>query len=218
MSVLISNQDLAKKVAGALLDIKAVGFSLDQPVTFKSGIISPVYVDNRTFPAHTTEWKVVIGGFSQLISSQHLEFDFIAGIETAGIPHSAALGFSLDKPSVFVRKKAKDHGTKKMVEGGDVKEKKVLLIEDLVTTGGSSLAGVESLRQAGAVVTDCLVIVSYGFEESVEAFAQAGVNLHSLTDFPTILSEAIKRNLLTEEQKTSIESWLEDPFGWANKR
>src|SRR5689334_20369405 len=117
-----------RQIAKTLLDIKAVGFALEKPITFKSGIISPVYVDNRRFPFFPKQWKEVIKGFAALSEAKKLQFDVIAGIETAGIPHSAALGFFLQKPSVFVRKAAKDHGTKKMIEGGDVKGKKVLLI------------------------------------------------------------------------------------------
>jgi orotate phosphoribosyltransferase len=201
-------------VANALLEIRAVGFSLDQPITFKSGMKSPVYVDNRRLPFHPKEWRVVLDGFAQLINEKKLKFDSIAGIETAGIPHSAALGFLLKKPSMFVRKKVKDHGTKSRIEGGDVKGKTVLLLEDLVTTGGSSLAGVEALREAEAVANDCLVIVSYGFPESVTAFADAKVQLHPLTTFKDILSAAIKQKKISALQRKTVEAWLADPWGW----
>jgi len=139
-------------------------------------------------------------------------------VEAAGIPHSAALGFLLKKPSVFVRKRVKDHGTKKMVEGGDVEGREVLLIEDLVTTGSSSLAGVESLRKSGATTNDCLVIISYGFKESKEAFAEAKVSLHSLTTFQIVLDEALKMRKFSKKDKLILEDWFKEPWGWAKRQ
>ena len=112
---------------------------------------------------------------------QH-SFDVIGGIEAAGIPHSAALGFATAMPSIFIRKEAKEHGTKKRVEGGNVTGKRVLLVEDLVTTGMSSLSGVEALRAEGAIVEDCLAIISYGFPGRKEKFAAAGVTIARTDD------------------------------------
>jgi orotate phosphoribosyltransferase len=208
---------LETTVAQALLRIGAVGFKPENPITFKSGIISPVYVDNRRFPFYPTEWKLVIEGFQNLVAKDKIDFDVLAGIETAGIPHSAALGYAMNQPSVFVRKKVKDHGTKSRIEGGLVKGKKVLLLEDLVTTGGSSLAGVEALREDGASVKDCLIIVSYGFKEATTAFAKAGVKLHALSNFSVILEEALKQNLFTPKQKVILEDWFQDPWGWGKR-
>ena len=138
------NLNLMQSIAKALLNINAVGFSPQAPITFKSGIISPVYVDNRQLIFHPTEWHVIIEGFQSLIQAQALAFDVIAGVAVGGVPHSSALAYQLNKPSVFIRKEAKEHGKGKRVEGGDVQDKRVLLIEDLVTTGGSSLSGVRS--------------------------------------------------------------------------
>lgn len=196
-----------------LLDISAVGFTAT-PIRFKSGILSPVYVDNRTLPSFPEQWIEVIETFGSLIREKALAFDGIAGIESAGIPHSAALGYSLRKPSVFVRKAAKDHGTKRMVEGGDVKGKQIVLVEDLVTTGGSSLHGVEQLRAAGAQVTDCLCIVSYGFAQADEAFKKAGVVLHPLVTFSEILSSALQAGLIDDSQHREVDAWLADPHAW----
>jgi orotate phosphoribosyltransferase len=204
-------------IARSLLKIAAVGFQPENPITFKSGIISPVYVDNRRFPFYPKEWETVIGGFQTLIEKDRIDFEVLAGIETAGIPHSAVLGYVLNKPSVFVRKKIKDHGTKSRIEGGLVKNKKVVLIEDLVTTGGSSLAGVEALRDNQAVVRDCLIIVSYGFKQATNAFENAGVKLHSLTNFAVILEEAVKQQLLNAQQKIILEDWFQDPWGWGKR-
>ncbi len=208
----------AQNVAQALLSIKAVGFVVDNPITFKSGIVSPVYIDNRRFPHHPQAWKVIIEGFRQLIKEKNLNFEVIAGIETAGIPHSAALGYALEVPSVFVRKSAKDHGTKKMIEGGEVRGKKVLLLEDHITTGGSSLAGVSALRDEGATVHDCIAITSYGFSAATESFAEANVALHTLTSFEQILPRAIDEQIIDAKACKAVESWLRDPLKWQESR
>jgi orotate phosphoribosyltransferase len=205
----------AEQVAKALLDIGAVGFSLGNPVTFKSGIKSPVYVDNRRLTYWPQQWKIVIAAFQEKAAS--LRFDVIAGVETAGIPHSAALAFALDYPSVFIRKQSKEHGLKNRIEGGEVGGRRVLLIEDLVTTGGSSLAGVEALRDLGADVTDCLTIVSYGFAAADEAFQRAQVRLHTLTDFATIARNAYDMERISQAEMDAIQDWMTDPHGWAAK-
>ncbi|MES2391847.1 MAG: phosphoribosyltransferase family protein, partial [Acidobacteriota bacterium] len=142
----------------------------------------------------------------------------VGGIEAAGIPHSAALGFAMQRPSVFIRKEAKGHGAKKRVEGGDVAGKRVMLVEDLVTTGMSSLAAVEALREEGAIVTDCLAIISYGFVEGKEAFAKAGVMLHALTSFEEVLQVELKSGARDEVSAAIVRDWLGDPQGWAKRR
>lgn len=200
--------------ASLLLQNNIVGLVQGEPVKFKSGILSPVYTDNRKLPAHPLIWQKIIKEMERVITEKKIRFDMIAGIETAGIPHSAALGFFLKKPSVFVRKEAKGHGLKKRVEGGDVKGKRILLIEDLVSTGGSSLSGVQALRDEGAVVSDCLVIVNYGFPETKPNFKKAKVQLHALATFSEIADEAIAKKLFTKEQGREIRSWLKDPWGW----
>ncbi len=209
--------DYSQKIAQALLHIGAVGFCVENPITFTSGMKAPVYVDNRKFPFWPEQWRVVIEGFMQKIRDGGIDFDVIAGIETAAIPHSSALAYVLQKPSVFVRKKPKEHGTKSKIEGGDVQGKRVLLVEDLVTTGQSSLAGVEALRAAGAVVEDCSVIVTYGFKEAMEAFRQAKVRLHALTSFSAILTEAVRQGVLSGDGKAIVEDWLAEPHGWAER-
>lgn len=206
---------LQTAVARALLEIQAVVFTPRQPVTFKSGIKSPVYVDNRRLPFWPAQWRLVIEGFQQVVAAGDLEFDVVAGIAAAGVPHSSALAYMLETPSVFVRKAAKDHGLKSLIEGGDVTGRHVVLVEDLVTTGGSSLAGVTALRDAGATVTDCLCITTYGFAEAWDAFDAAGVTLHPLTPFPTIAQQAFDAGYFGEAELALVEAWMADPHGWA---
>ena len=206
-----------QSIAKALLNINAVGFSPQEPITFKSGIVSPVYVDNRQLIYHPTEWHTIVEGFQTLIESQELQFDVIAGVAVGGVPHSSALAYMINSPSVFIRKEAKEHGKGKRVEGGNVQGKRVLLIEDLVTTGGSSLSGVEALRDSDATVTDMLAIVSYGFTEAKHAFTQAEVNLMTLTNFDVILDVALSENRFSSEEAKIIHDWFDNPHEWGQK-
>lgn len=210
--------DLTSEIAERLIEIGAVGFQPQAPIAFKSGILSPIYVDNRQIPFHPLVWRVVIDGFKQRMEVEQIQPHVIAGIETAGIPHSAALAFSLQVPSVFVRKEAKDHGAKKRVEGGDVHGKRVLLIEDHISTGGSSLAGVDSLRAEGAVVDHCMAITSYGFGEAADMFGAASVKLHVLVPLPTILEVARRKGHFGEAEFAVLSDWASDPRGWAARQ
>ena len=208
-----SNTNLSS--AKALLDIGAIGFSPDAPITFKSGIRSPVYVDNRQLIYHPAAWHIIIEGFESLIESRHLQFDILAGVALGGVPHSSALAYLMNQPSVFVRKETKGHGMGNRVEGGAVDDRRVLLVEDLITTGGSSLSAVDALRQSGANVTDALAIISYDFDEARAAFERVDIALHTLTDFETLMQLAQERQLLNAEQIALISRWFADPYAWA---
>jgi len=204
-------------IAKALLDIGAVGFAPGAPITFKSGIVSPVYVDNRILIYHPGPWHRVVKGFASIIADSALEFDLIAGVAVGGVPHSSALAYVLNSPSVFIRKESKGHGKAQRIEGGAVAGKTVLLVEDLVTTGGSSLSAVAALREAGALVTDMVAIVSYGFAEARAAFKNARVQLHTLTDFDALLEGALQRETFGERDESLIRAWLADPHHWEPK-
>ena len=212
------NTNTKRSIAKALLDIGAVGFSPRAPITFKSGILSPVYVDNRILIFHPEPWHSVIDGFASSIKELPLEFDLIAGVAVGGVPHSSALAYVLNKPSVFIRKESKGHGKAQRIEGGPVEGKSVLLVEDLVTTGGSSLSGVAALREAGALVTDMVAIVSYGFAGAQAAFDEAQVKLHTLTDFDALLDLALQRGMFGERDESVIRNWFADPHHWGTTR
>lgn len=207
----------SREIAEALIVIEGVGFRPSAPILFKSGIQSPVYCDNRRFPFWPEQWAKVIRGFESLIEEREIAVDVVGGVEAAGIPHSAALGFAMRMPSVFIRKEPKEHGTKKRVEGGDVTGKRVVLVEDLVTTGGSSIAAIEALRAEGAVVKDCLAIISYGFPEAEELFGQSGVRLHATTTFEAVLESAIGWAMIDEAGADVVRDWLRDPRSWAKR-
>jgi orotate phosphoribosyltransferase len=201
-------------VARALLEIGAVGITPSDPVTFKSGIKSPVYIDNRRLIFYPDQWHIVISDFVSRMRADGLHVDAIAGVETAGIPHSSALAYTVELPSVFVRKATKEHGLKRRIEGGDVAGRHVLLIEDMVTTGESSLSAVVALREAGATVTDCFAIITYGFPDALQRFTHAGVTLRTLTSFETVVNEAVRAGQVSPETAVVLHTWLADPYGW----
>ncbi len=209
---------MSQAVVEALLDIDAVGFSPKSPITFKSGIVSPVYVDNRRLPYHPEQWHIIIKGFIDAIHQHEIAYDLIAGVAVGGVPHSSALAYALKQPSVFVRKEAKAHGKTQRIEGGDVEGKRVVLVEDLVTTGGSSLSGIEALRDSGATVDTLLAIVSYGFAEAVDNLAINKIDLVTLTNFQEILDEAMTRGLFSMVEADVINDWFDDPHSWAERQ
>ncbi|MCL2469568.1 MAG: orotate phosphoribosyltransferase [Alphaproteobacteria bacterium] len=209
---------VAAQVARTLVEIGAVGVKAKNPITFKSGIISPVYVDNRTLPYHPKAWKTVIEGFQTLIEEEKIAFDVLAGVAVGGVPHASALGYLMQRPSLFVRKEAKGYGKEKRVEGGTVEGKKILLIEDLITTGSSSLSGVEALRQEGGLVDTILAIVTYSFKEAGQAFEKENITAHTLTTFPIIMQQGLEMGRFDIEEQQAVMEWLDDPHGWWNKK
>lgn len=200
--------------AQALLAAGVVGFAFDAPRTFKSGIKSPVYLDNRKLLTHPHEWHVVIRAMASIVDMLGIPDLVVAGIETAGIPHSSALAYKMRLPTVFVRKQTKDHGLQRRIEGGEVYGRSVVLIEDQITTGSSSMSGVMALRDAGAAVEHLIAITSYGFPEADAAFEHAGVKLHVMVGFNELLPAVRASGRLSETQQASLDAWLADPVGW----
>jgi orotate phosphoribosyltransferase len=207
----------AREVARALVEASALTYQAGAPVTFRSGLRSPLYVDGRRLISHPGPWRVVIDALRTAIEREAIAVDAVAGVETAGIPHSSALAYAASLPSVFVRKVAKGHGLGRRVEGGDVAGRRVVLIEDLVTTGGSSLDAVDALRDAGATVVDVVAIATYGFAGMAEAFAGAGVRLSVLTTVAAIVDEAEAAGRLDRAAAADIRAWLADPTAWSQR-
>jgi orotate phosphoribosyltransferase len=210
-------QERQKQIARQLVALGAVTVMAEAPVTFRSGLRSPVYVDNRSIPFHPATWHDVINAFEDAIIIESVQFDVVAGIAAAGIPHSSAIGYAMRKPSMFIRKEAKAHGQKQRIEGGDVNGKRVLLVEDLITTGGSAISGIQALRNAGAVVEDCIAIVTYGLPDAIEAFKNLGVRLHTLTSFEFILDAMRETGEYNNQHLATIDRWLQAPFKWADE-
>lgn len=205
---------IATEVAENLLQIKAIKLSPQNPFTWASGLKSPIYCDNRTllsYPAIRDRIVVGLVEKSQLFSN----FDVVAGVATAGIPHGALLADRLKLPFVYVRAKAKDHGRQNLIEGELKPGKKVLVIEDLISTGGSSLQAVEALRQEGCEVVGVLAIFSYEFEAATLAFQQANCPLETLSNYSTMTQVAITSAYVGPEDQETLNQWRQNPKEWS---
>lgn len=209
----------SRDFATMLLNAGAVKISFDPPFTYASGIRAPIYTDNRVLVSHVKERGMVVDGMIALAGELGLGSDvFYAGTATAGIPWASFVADRLGAPMVYVRPKPKDHGTGKQIEGVIPAGSVAVMVEDLVTTGGSSLATVEALRhEGGSRVEHMFAIFTYGFEKMYRAFEEAGVTLHVLTDFPTLLDVARERGDITMAQYEKILEYKADPEGWAGK-
>ena len=227
-----------KLVAETLIAAEAVFFVPDAPVTFASGIRSPVYMDTRRLLAVPKLWSEVIDVLTETACSLALESDaesggkaqsdrqagaegseieaeVVAGVAVGGIPHSTAVALRAGLPSCFVRKQAKEHGRGKAIEGADVEGRKVVLVEDVITTGGSSLDAVASLQEAGAEVVGCVAIAGYDLDGASDKFAESGVPLYLLAPFPTVLEVAEASGSFPQEAIDEARRWHQDPHGWS---
>lgn len=186
------------KAAKALLETGAVFFRPEEPFTWASGIKSPVYTDNRLVLTAPDARRVIEEGLIDLIRETYPEAEALFGTATAGIPHAAIAGYAMDLPMGYVRSGAKDHGRANRIEGRVSEGQKVVVIEDLISTGGSVISAAEALRQAGAEVLGVICIFSYQLEKSRAAFADAGLEYHSLTDFDSIVRTAAETGYISE--------------------
>ena len=205
--------NIAAKTARHLLEIKAVKLSPHDPFTWASGILSPIYCDNRvalSFPAVRTFLKLCLAEQSASFGP----FDVVAGVATAGIPHGVLLADALGKPFIYVRSSAKDHGRRNLIEGELSAGQRVLVIEDLISTGGSCLLAAEALLEAGAKVVGVLAIFQYGFAKASAAFAEKNIPFQTLTNYEVLVQEAARIGYVTEEDLNTLRRWRENPEGW----
>ena len=202
-------------LAGHLINYGAVSFMTDAPMRLKSGLVTPIYVDNRSLTGHPDAWRDIIETTCSRIAQLGLKFDIIAGVEGAGVSHAAALAYRLGKPSIFVRQRAKTYGDHSRVEGPSVKGKRVLIIEDHISTGLSLLSAVEGLKAEGAIVEDCLAITSFGIDETTKLFEKENVTCHELLDFTLVLEKAVEMGKIDEEKKLLLIDGLANPWTWA---
>ncbi len=207
---------LEAAIAEALLSIGAVALQPEEPFTWASGLRSPIYCDNRLIMGHPSIRALTTNGFISKMAAQDLHPDVIAGTATAGIPHAAWLAGELSLPLVYVRSSPKAHGRKNQVEGALSKGQSVVVIEDLISTGMSSIAVVDVLKGTGVQVDAVLAIFSYGFDRAVTAFTEAKVPCHTLTNFDVLLDVAKRKGHLGPDAIETMKAWQHDPQGWSD--
>ena len=206
--------EINRKVAGLLLQSKAIILEPAKPFTWASGWLSPIYCDNRvtlSFPDIRTYIKEA---FAQVIQANFPAPDLIAGVATGAIAQGVLVAEAMDLPFVYVRPSAKGHGRQNLIEGRLEAGQKVVVVEDLISTGGSSLKAVEALREAGAEVAGMVAIFSYGFPLAEDNFAKAGVDLLTLTDYHSLIETAVESGEILPGQVELLKEWRKDPANW----
>lgn len=211
----------AKEIARAALDIQAVRLQPDDPFTWTSGYRMPIYNDNRLFLFYPQYRELICEAFAGLITEASIPCDLIAGTPTAGIPHAVLLADKLKKPFIYPRKQQKEHGMKNKIEGikhpDMIREKHVLMIEDLISTGKSSVEAIETVRSAGAKVNCCLSIFSYGFDKAHQAFLDAEAQYRSLITLETLIELVEEKEYFNPEQIGLLREWQRSPFTWGDR-
>ncbi|MEO6132189.1 MAG: orotate phosphoribosyltransferase [Saprospiraceae bacterium] len=210
----ILDQNLAKKVAHELLSISCVQLNVEHPFTWVSGIKSPVYCDNRKIVSHVETRIIIADSFVTLIAHHFKDVEVIAGVATGGIPMGVLIADRLKLPFIYVRQEPKEHGLMRQVEGDYTAGSKVVLIEDHVSTGGSSMKAIQGLLNADLKVLALISIMTYNFQEALGLFNREGINHVSLSDLDTVLDQALTEKRLTSEEADSIFSFRSDPKNW----
>ncbi|MBC2119784.1 orotate phosphoribosyltransferase [Listeria marthii] len=205
---------IEKQVAEQLLEIKAVFLKPNDPFTWASGIKSPIYCDNRLTLGFPKVRQFIAQSLAEKIKQTFGEVDVVAGTATAGIPHAAWVSDLLDLPMVYVRSKAKEHGKGNQIEGPIAKGQKVVVIEDLISTGGSSLKAVEALEEAGAEVVGIAAIFTYGLDKGKKLLDEADTKLVTLTNYDELIEVALSENYVTAEDMSTLKEWKKSPENW----
>jgi orotate phosphoribosyltransferase len=208
------NDESALKVAEFLLQIKAIKLQPNKPFTWASGWKSPIYCDNRITLSYPKVRTYIRQQFVHVITENFGKPDVIAGVATGGIAHGALVAQEMGLPFVYIRSEAKKHGLTNMIEGVVEKGQSVVIIEDLISTGGSSLKAVEALRNAGCEVKGMAAIFTYGFKAAADNFKKEKCKLVTLSDYETLIKQALKSNFITENDSASLKEWREEPSEW----
>jgi orotate phosphoribosyltransferase len=203
-----------KAVAEKLLQINAIRLSPDKPFTWASGWKSPIYCDNRKVLSFPYSRDFIKSEMCNLIFDQFPEANLLSGVATAGIAWGAMVADQLKLPFIYVRPKPKEHGLGNQIEGSYEKGQKTVVIEDLISTGKSSLQVVDVMKEAGLDVIGMVSIFTYGFEIASQAFKQAGLPYKSLTNYETLINLAIEKGIVTADQHQTLLNWREDPAHW----
>jgi orotate phosphoribosyltransferase len=205
---------MEREIAEILLGIKAVTLRASPPFRWASGIVAPIYVDNRMLMSYPAERKTIVVWMSRLTHNMGLKPDVIAGVATSGIPWAAWVAADLGKPMIYVRPDAKDHGKGNLIEGKLEPGQRVLLVEDLISTGGSAISSIRRVREAGGVLDNCLAIFTYEFKESARNFDDIKCRLITLSDFSTLVKVASEMGHISKGDMSQVLQWSKDPKNW----
>ncbi|MDQ0059433.1 orotate phosphoribosyltransferase [Paenibacillus harenae] len=203
--------ELPQTIAKSLLAIEAVALRPNDPFTWTSGIKSPIYCDNRLTMSYPEIRDLIAEGFATIIRELYPDAEVIAGTSTAGIPHAAWVAQKLNLPMAYIRDKAKGHGKQNQIEGRIVPGQKVIVIEDLISTGGSSLKAALAVREAGAEVQSVLAIFTYQFESAVQAFQAENVPLKTLSNYSALIEAAVEVGKVAAADVDTLQAWRNDP-------
>ena len=208
---MIFNEKMALEVASSLLQIKAIKLQPTNPFTWASGILSPIYCDNRKILSYPDSRKLVADSLCEVIQSKYSKAKVVAGVVTGGIAHGVLAAERLGLPFVYVRPDAKGHGLKNLIEGELNKEDSVIVVEDLISTGGSSLKVVDAIREHGCEVLGMVAIFSYGFERAANNFRAHNCELVTLSEYHVLIKEALRSGYINESEIKLLEEWRENP-------
>lgn len=210
----INLKSIEQKIAKDLLEIQAVFLSPNEPFTWASGLKSPIYCDNRITMSYPKVRKEIAKGLAEKIKQAFPEVEVIAGTATAGIPHAAWVAEILDLPMVYIRSKAKAHGKGNQIEGRIFEGQKMVVIEDLISTGGSVLEAAEAAKREGANVLGVAAIFTYELPAGQENFEKAGLPLFTLTNYSELIEAALEEKYIDEAELTLLKEWKKDPTNW----
>lgn len=214
MPIIKVQEQTAAKIASMLLQIEAIKLSVNKPFTWASGWKSPIYCDNRLSLSYPDVRRAVKEGLVAAIKENYFTAEVIAGVATAGIPQAALVAEALDLPMIYVRSKPKAHGMENLIEGRIVKAQRVVVVEDLVSTGSSSLRAVTALRDRGFNVIGMVSVFNYGFDVASKNFYDADTSLICLSDYSHLLRYAVEKKYITQAELISLKAWRVDPANW----
>jgi orotate phosphoribosyltransferase len=214
MPIIKVQEKTAGPIAEMLLKIQAIKLNTEKPFTWSSGWKSPIYCDNRLSLSYPEVRQTIKAGLVDAVRENFFTAESIAGVATAGIAQGALVAEALNLPFLYVRPKPKDHGMENLIEGKITKGQKVVVVEDLVSTGGSSLKSVQALREAGFQVLGMISIFNYGFDLATRNFYEADVSLISLSDYSHLINFAAQKKYVSEQDLISLKSWRVDPANW----
>ncbi|WP_240463730.1 orotate phosphoribosyltransferase [Paenibacillus apiarius] len=212
----MTTTNLERTIASHLLNIQAVALRPQEPFTWTSGIKSPIYCDNRLTMSYPDIRAAIAEGFASLVKEYASDAEVIAGTATAGIPHAAWVADKLGLPMAYIRDKAKGHGKQNQIEGIIRPGQKVVVIEDLISTGGSSLKAALAVKEAGAEPLAVFAIFSYQLDKAVSAFAEAGIPLRTLSNYSALIDTALELGVIQASDLDVLKAWRRDPASWIN--